>query len=170
MTVNLHDPMESVVFASLEGAGERVVSDVRKTKGLDFHLPEWDVYVEVCQFHTPRKIEQLSRVQDCVLIQGRRAAEWFAAITRADRPAPPAVPEGFVLVPREMTEKQYDAVYKVLEDAGYRIGEWANPKDVYRAMLAAAEGEKVKWNITLREPFISAETCRKAVVKVVWEK
>jgi hypothetical protein len=49
-----------------------------KTKHLDFYLPEFDVYIEICAYYTARKIEQASRVDNLILLQGRKAVELFA--------------------------------------------------------------------------------------------
>lgn len=48
--------------------------------GLDFVLDGVNVYIECKQFHTPRIAEQTSRVENVIVIQGKAAAEMFAAM------------------------------------------------------------------------------------------
>jgi hypothetical protein len=50
------------------------------THNLDFKIG--DVYVEVKQFHSPRAIEQCGRVDNVILVQGRKAAEFLAALIK----------------------------------------------------------------------------------------
>lgn len=40
---------------------------------LDFYLPDFDVYIEVKQFHTDRVLKQLSSKDNVILIQGRKS-------------------------------------------------------------------------------------------------
>jgi len=80
--VRQDDPIEAIVAEALELSGVRFT---REGKGyseppLDFHLPQVDAYIEVCQFWTPRKVEQLKGREDVILVQGRAAAlafEWL---------------------------------------------------------------------------------------------
>lgn len=73
------DPIEKIVAAALDARGIAYTADGQgETHGLDFRLDGIDVYIECKQFHTPRTAEQMSRVSDVIVIQGRRAAELFA--------------------------------------------------------------------------------------------
>jgi hypothetical protein len=45
--------------------------------GLDFYLPDFDVYVEIKQFHSNRIAEQMSRRDNVIAIQGRKAMDCF---------------------------------------------------------------------------------------------
>ena len=82
------DPIERIVREALEHAGHAYERDKEVESGsrsIDFYLPETDLWIEVCQFYTPRKIAQLSHLPDVVLIQGRGAAEAFARLIGARR-------------------------------------------------------------------------------------
>ncbi len=75
-----NDPIENTVGKVLP---KNTIQDGEKgkhgeTKHLDFYLPDEDVYIECCAYHAPRKIEQLSRVDNCILVQGQKAANYFS--------------------------------------------------------------------------------------------
>lgn len=73
------DPIEQIVAAALEKRGiAYTVDGDGDTKGLDFLLDGTGVYLECKQFHTARTSEQMSRVSDVIVIQGRQAALMFA--------------------------------------------------------------------------------------------
>lgn len=77
------DPIEKIVADALDARGIAYTTDGNgETHGLDFRLDGIDVYVECKQFHTPRTSEQMSRVSDVIVIQGRRAAEMFAEMLK----------------------------------------------------------------------------------------
>lgn len=77
------DPIEKIVADALDARGIAYTVDGKgETHGLDFRLEGIDVYVECKQFHTPRTSEQMSRVSDVIVIQGRRAAETFAEMLK----------------------------------------------------------------------------------------
>lgn len=44
-------------------------ADDMKTR-LDFFLPDFNVYIEVKRFHTPRINDQLERATDIIIVQG----------------------------------------------------------------------------------------------------
>jgi hypothetical protein len=79
------DPVERLVECALRAAGVAFERDKELEPGrhsIDFYLPDHDLWIEVCQMHTPRKIEQMARVTNCVLIQGMEAARGFSALLR----------------------------------------------------------------------------------------
>ena len=79
------DPMEAIIAAALDGAGIRYTCGAEPTR-LDFQLPN-GVEIEVKQMHSPRIAEQMSRTDNVIAIQGRRAVEWFASLlTRSNHP------------------------------------------------------------------------------------
>lgn len=47
---------------------------------LDFYLPSYDVYIEVKQYHTDRVINQLSKKDNVILIQGKKSISFLKAI------------------------------------------------------------------------------------------
>jgi hypothetical protein len=48
-----------------------------KEQRLDFYLPEYDVYIEVKQYHTDRVSQQLASQENVILIQGKKAMKFF---------------------------------------------------------------------------------------------
>jgi hypothetical protein len=80
------DPMEMLVAEALARAGVRFEHDFSgKTKGLDFFLPEHDIFIEVKRFHSDRIGEQMSRAENVIAVQGKAAVEFLAvALGRAD--------------------------------------------------------------------------------------
>ena len=42
---------------------------------LDFYLPDFDVFIEVKQFHTDRVNKQLTSQENVILIQGKKSIE-----------------------------------------------------------------------------------------------
>lgn len=41
--------------------------------GLDFYLPDFDLYIEVKRFHSPRIGEQMGRYENVIAIQGMKS-------------------------------------------------------------------------------------------------
>jgi hypothetical protein len=81
MKTPINDPLECIIADALTAAGvkhQHESGGKTATLGLDFRVG--DVMIECAAFHTPRKIEQMSRHPDIILIQGRRAAELFAKL------------------------------------------------------------------------------------------
>jgi len=75
------DPIEKIVADALYSRGvEYVIDGTGETCGLDFRLVATDVYIECKAYHTPRTSEQMARVENIIVIQGKRAAETFAAL------------------------------------------------------------------------------------------
>jgi hypothetical protein len=80
------DPMEMLIADALSRAGVRFEHDFSgKTKGLDFYLPDHDLYIEVKRFHSDRISEQMSRAPNVIAVQGKIAVEFLAmALSRSD--------------------------------------------------------------------------------------
>ena len=70
------DRIELIVQVALDRSGIVYTRDDHRS-GLDFYLPKHGVYIECKQFHTVRSIEQLSRANNIILIQGIEAAILF---------------------------------------------------------------------------------------------
>jgi hypothetical protein len=51
-----------------------------RNQRLDFYLPDYDVYIEVKQYHSHRSIEQLASQENIILLQGKKAVEFFINI------------------------------------------------------------------------------------------
>lgn len=74
----LTDPMERIIADALDAANIRYKTGHGGHAPLDFYLIDFDVHIEVKQFHSNRIAEQMSRAPNVIAIQGRAAAEWFA--------------------------------------------------------------------------------------------
>jgi hypothetical protein len=65
-------PLEADVENALKTAGiEYIRAD--NGVGLDFYLPNHDVYIEVKQFHSDRISDQMGRVKNVIAVQGEKA-------------------------------------------------------------------------------------------------
>lgn len=70
---------ETIIAEALDKAGIIYTREKHdRVQRIDFLLPEYDVAVEVKQFHTERSIRQLRENPNIILIQGVHAAEAFA--------------------------------------------------------------------------------------------
>ena len=79
--LRVYDPLEKLVADALDAIPVAYTVDGEgDTKGLDFYLMGVNVYIECKQFHTPRVAEQMARVENVIVIQGKQAAEMFAAM------------------------------------------------------------------------------------------
>lgn len=91
----MDDPLEQLMQDGLNAAKIKYIRDGTKgqhgvTKHLDFYLPEYDVYIEVCAYHTPRKVEQCSRADNVILLQGKKAVKLFAwRLVNMQKPSQP---------------------------------------------------------------------------------
>lgn len=83
------DPLERVVAEALRAAGHDFKLEDHpdrraETPRLDFLLDN-GLRVEVKRFHTPRLLRQLASAENVILLQGKGAVEWFAAMVRQGR-------------------------------------------------------------------------------------
>lgn len=78
------DPMERLVEAALRREGLRYIADRngRVPENLDFHLPDYDVFIEVKRFHSPRIAEQTARAANVIVLQGEEAVRLFSNLLR----------------------------------------------------------------------------------------
>lgn len=77
------DPMENLIEGALKAGGFAYVREGMpgaSTHGLDFHLKDLDLYIEVKQFHSPRISDQMSRAPNVIAAQGRPAVEFLAGL------------------------------------------------------------------------------------------
>lgn len=68
-------PIEAIIAEALETAGLEFETN---KLGLDFYLPDIDLYIECKQFYAPRIAEQMARADNIIVVQGRRAAQLLA--------------------------------------------------------------------------------------------
>ena len=83
-TVPCTDPMERAIADALSGMG---IQFEREKDGLDFYLPGCGIYIEVKQFHSARIAEQMSRADNIIVAQGRKAVELLADMIEAGKSA-----------------------------------------------------------------------------------
>ncbi len=82
----MEDPVEKIVADALALAGIQyqrdmeIISDFAPAHSIDFYLRDFDLWIEVCQFYTPRKLKQLEFLPNAILIQGKDAALAFAKL------------------------------------------------------------------------------------------
>lgn len=71
---------EQEIEAALIDAGIEYVTEneMMNAAALDFYLPQYDVYIEVKAFHSPRIAEQMGRAQNVIAVQGAKAIETLA--------------------------------------------------------------------------------------------
>lgn len=74
--MNIDDPMEKIIAESLPVRFEH------EKNGLDFYLPDYDVYIEVKQFHSDRISEQMKRQKNVIVVQGVVAVRFMSEILR----------------------------------------------------------------------------------------
>lgn len=77
------DPMENIIASALDRAGIRYFTENKNHAKLDFYLPDHDLYIEAKQFHSERTSRQTAQIPNVIVIQGVKAAEWFAATLTA---------------------------------------------------------------------------------------
>ncbi len=64
---------------ALANAGIRFITDYggSNPSGLDFHLPDDGIDIEVKRFHSPRIADQMARAENVIALQGEAAVRWF---------------------------------------------------------------------------------------------
>ena len=79
------NPLEQIVERSLIASGTKYHTefDADNITGLDFYLPQQDIYLEVKAMHSERISEQMSRASNVIAVQGKQAVEWFASLIRS---------------------------------------------------------------------------------------
>ena len=96
------DPVERVIQQFLIDAGIRYIMDGegdKRSLGLDFYLPEYDIHIEVKRSHTERTNRQMARVKNIIVIQGLPCAHAFVKIANLggkmpSQPQPNSNPKG----------------------------------------------------------------------------
>lgn len=73
------DFLEEPVGETLDVHGIEFIheSEVKRDPILDFELPESDVHIEIKQFYSDRIIKQLQSKQNVIVLQGRKAVDFF---------------------------------------------------------------------------------------------
>lgn len=70
------DPVEQIIEAALIFTKQTytIERDEHQEHPLDFHLPEYNVAIEVKQFHSDRIAYQMKKHPNVIAVQGREAA------------------------------------------------------------------------------------------------
>lgn len=72
------DHLEREIAMALDNKGIRYIHESEKGGPvLDFYLPDFDVYIEIKQFHSDRINRQLASRENVVLLQGKKAVDFF---------------------------------------------------------------------------------------------
>lgn len=78
------DPMEKLIRDALIRDEFTYTEDGKPggevNKNLDFHLTDYGIHIEVKRMHSPRIAEQMSRVDNIIVAQGKEAVEFLAAL------------------------------------------------------------------------------------------
>jgi hypothetical protein len=72
--------MERMIADALDGARIRFRRADKTAAGMDFYLPDFDLYIEVKQFHSDRIAAQTSRAPNVIVAQGAGAVSTLAAL------------------------------------------------------------------------------------------
>ena len=73
------DPMEILIQEALERASVPFTRETHSANcGLDFYLPNYDVHIEVKQFHSDRIAKQMARAPNVIAAQGADAVQFLA--------------------------------------------------------------------------------------------
>jgi len=77
--IHYTDFLEASLGKTLETNGVDFTheSEVKHEPVIDFYLPDHDIYIEVKQFYSDRIIKQLQSQQNVIVIQGRKAVDFF---------------------------------------------------------------------------------------------
>jgi hypothetical protein len=84
-TLRCTDPMERMIEEALIEAGITFQSDFGggTPHNLDFHLPDYDVAIEVKRMHSPRISDQMARADNVIAAQGIKGVRFLAKAIRA---------------------------------------------------------------------------------------
>lgn len=76
--IHYSDGLERQLGEALTKAGIRFVHESQnKAQGLDFYLPDHDVYIEVKRYHAERIERQMASKDNVIAIQGKPSLDFF---------------------------------------------------------------------------------------------
>jgi len=80
-TLHFSDHLEKKLASALDEAGiEFIYETESKEQGLDFYLPEFDVYIEVKQYHADRISRQMKSKDNVIALQGKKSVDLFVTM------------------------------------------------------------------------------------------
>ncbi len=81
--ISFSDHLEKKVAEALDGAGiDFVYEKENRTQILDFYLPQYDVYIEVKQYHSDRISKQMKLRDNVIAVQGIKAVNTIVSILK----------------------------------------------------------------------------------------
>lgn len=76
--IHFADHLEEALANFLTSKGVSFIHESQnKDQVLDFYLPGHGVYIEVKQYHAERVAKQLAAQEEVILIQGKKALDFF---------------------------------------------------------------------------------------------
>lgn len=79
--LHFSDHLESEVADTLENAGIDFIHESEsKDQQLDFYLPNYDVYIEVKQYHSDRILKQLGSKDNVIVLQGKASISFLSHV------------------------------------------------------------------------------------------
>jgi len=87
--IHFGHPLEKLVAEALTRANIKWIHEPplpHTLRRIDFYLPDYNVYIEVKSFYSSKRIhEQLSNVQNSILIVGYKAVEAFICLITKEK-------------------------------------------------------------------------------------
>lgn len=75
---HISDPLEQRVAEVLEKNNFKFIHESENNgSSLDFHIPLYDVYIEVKKYHSDRISKQLAQKDNVIVLQGKKAVDLF---------------------------------------------------------------------------------------------
>jgi len=75
------DHLEKKLAIALDEAGiEFIYETESKEQDLDFYLPEFDVFIEVKQYHADRISRQMKSKDNVIALQGKKSVDLFVTM------------------------------------------------------------------------------------------
>lgn len=80
---HISDFLEKEIANTLSDLKINYIHESQNNKSsLDFYLPDFDVYIEIKQFHSDRVLKQLASRDNVILIQGKKSIKFLKAILK----------------------------------------------------------------------------------------
>jgi hypothetical protein len=79
----IKDHCEAYIFDMLTLANEPFVQGDKHPSRLDFYLPNYNIFIEVKQFHSNRIAEQMSREHNVIALQGVESCILFGDMLKS---------------------------------------------------------------------------------------
>ncbi|CAB4218679.1 hypothetical protein UFOVP1605_41 [uncultured Caudovirales phage] len=80
--ISISCDLEQSLADSLTEVGISFIHESQRKQRLDFYLPDFDIWIEVKKFDSERTGEQIKSQENVVLIQGKKAMEFFIGVLK----------------------------------------------------------------------------------------